>query len=80
MLGLTVKDSGKGAGVTVTKLEPKSQLAACGLNVGETIVSIGSTLVKDHASTIKAIDEAPMGAPRTPGARHAAGRPGVRPC
>ena len=56
-LGLTVKNGPRGAGVVVTKLEPGSQLEACGLNVGDTILSIGKIMVNDHGGTIKAIEE-----------------------
>lgn len=55
-LGLTVSNSAHGAGVVVAGLEEGSQLKACGLNVGDTIMAIGKTMVKDHASTIAAID------------------------
>jgi len=56
-LGLTVKNSMRGAGVVVTKLGDGSMLEMAGLNVGDTIIMIGRTMVTDHASTIKAIDQ-----------------------
>jgi len=55
-LAMTVEDSERGAGVIVTALGGDSKLAACGLNVGDTVIAVNKVLVKNHASTIAAID------------------------
>lgn len=55
-LGLTVENSKRGAGVIVSKMEAGSILEACGLNIGDCILTVGKVLVTDHSTTIAAID------------------------